>query len=753
MFECAGRSPRKEKIDVSLAVTGGGLAGVCAAIAAARRGVKVALIQDRPVLGGNASSEIRLWALGATSHMGNNNRWSREDGIIGEILTENLYRNREGNPVLLDALLLDKVLAEKNITLLLNTVVYKVSKKDERTVESLTAFNPQNDTQYTITAGMFIDASGDGTVAYQAGAAFRMGGEERDEFGESFSASDEYGELLGHSMFFYTKKCDHKVKFVAPGFALKDMSLVPKYETIKPDMWGCNYWWFEYGGTLDTVHDTEAIRQEITKVIYGAWDYIKNSGKFPEADNLTLEWVANIPGKRESRRFEGLYMLRQQDIIEQTVFEDAVAYGGWAIDLHPAKGLYSPLPSCSQYHSKGIYSIPLRCYIPKDLDNLLLAGRIISSSHIAFGSTRVMATCALGGQAVGEAAAVALRHGCTGAGLLKPEYLSELRQNLALGGQSVPGLRIDESLNLLSKAVISPSSTLELERLKGCGEYLTLSDSAAQMLPLEGGKAYSISVNVEARQETSLTVELAMSSKAANYTPDVCLESRTFSLSAGKSTLDIVFKAVLPDDRYAFLIFRRNPAVGIELCDSRISGILSVFNRQNLKVGNFGKQIPPEGTPFESFEFWCPERRPGGKNIALSISPAIKAFGAENLPGGLVRPGTSPNAWVARPDDTTASLTCSWAEDIGFKRIRIFLDSDFDHAMETVQWGHPEDRVPFCVQKIRVYGQDGKLIAAKEENHQSISEFRFDSPVSLRSMRFEFENTEAPVSVFGIYID
>lgn len=354
------RAFRHERLTAQLAVVGGGMTGVCTALAAARRGLSVVLVQDRPVLGGNASSEVRLWVLGATSHMGNNNRWAREGGIIDEIMVENTFRNREGNPVIFDTILLDKVLAEKNIRLLLDTVVYDVEKQGADRIAALLAFNPQNETRYRIEAPLFSDASGDGIAAYRAGAAYRFGAEEREEFGECFSPSDGYGELLGHTIYLYPKRTEHPVRFVPPSFALRPITAIPKYEQIDPSQHGCNYWWFEYGGQKDTIHDTGQIKLELWRVVYGAWDYIKNSGRFPEAENMTLEWVGTIPGKRESRRFEGLYMLSQRDIVEQRPFPDAVAYGGWAIDLHPAEGVYSPQPSCSQYHSKGIYPIPYR---------------------------------------------------------------------------------------------------------------------------------------------------------------------------------------------------------------------------------------------------------------------------------------------------------------------------------------------------------------------------------------------------------
>jgi len=304
-----------------LLVCGGGIAAVCCAITAARNGAKVAIVQDRPVLGGNASSEVRLWVLGATSHMGNNNRWAREGGIINEILLENLYRNREGNSILFDLVLIDKVQAEKNITLYLNTAIHTVNKKNKKNIKSIECFNAQNSTSYVLSAKLFADCTGDGIVAYNSGASFRMGAEEKEELSEGFALyKDKAGELLGHSMYFYVKNTGKKVRFIPPAFAHKDVqSAIPRLKNINPKEAGLSMWWFEWGGRLDTVHDTEKIRFELLKVVYGIWDYIKNSGNYPEMETYTLEWVSTIPGKRESRRFTGYYMLNQNDIVEQNI--------------------------------------------------------------------------------------------------------------------------------------------------------------------------------------------------------------------------------------------------------------------------------------------------------------------------------------------------------------------------------------------------------------------------------------------------
>src|SRR5690606_24559420 len=165
-FEEQGRLRHVATLSADLIVTGGGLSGVCAAITAARQGLEVVLVQDRPVLGGNASSEVRLWVLGATSHMGNNNRWAREGGVIDELLVENMYRNPEGNAILFDLVMLDKVIQEPNITLLLNTAVYEVEKEGPERIRALRAFCSQNATEYRLEANLFCDASGDGIVGF-----------------------------------------------------------------------------------------------------------------------------------------------------------------------------------------------------------------------------------------------------------------------------------------------------------------------------------------------------------------------------------------------------------------------------------------------------------------------------------------------------------------------------------------------------------------------------------------------------------
>lgn len=740
------RSLRHEELEFDYVIAGGGLTGVCSAITAARKGVSVALVQDRPVLGGNTSSEIRVWALGATSHMGNNNRWSREGGVIDEILVENLYRNKEGNPVLFDMLLMDKVLKEKNIRLFLNTTVIGLHKKDMRNIEWIEAFNSMNGTRYTLRGRIFADCTGDGTVGYLAGAAFRMGAEHPGIYNEGFAPDEEFGHLLGHSILFYYKDAGKKVGFHAPDFALKHAEKYverlkdPKYFT--PEQYGCKYWWLEYGGRFDTISDTETIKYELWKVAYGVWDYIKNSGKFPQADNLTLEWVGLIPGKRESRRFKGYYTLTQQDIIEQKEHPDAVAYGGWAIDLHPSDGVYSPLNACTQWHSKGVYQIPYRCYLTQDLDNMYVGGRCISASHVANGSVRVMCTSAAGGQAIGMAAALCIIDGCSPADFLDARNIVRLQAELVRTGHFIPGITVAPEGELTRSAVIGVSSEYVLDRLDDCGLRLPLRYSVAQMIPVERFVP-SVSVEAYARRGTRLEVELRSSSKPGNYTPDVIDRHLEYELNEGYNRLEVEFDFEYASARYVFICFKSNGDVELPLSDAEVSGITVVYNQINPAVSNYGKQTPPEGIGVDEFEFWCPKRRPDHRNLALGFTPGLDVFSARNLMNGCYRPYRGVNGWVASESDPEPTLRLSWESEKEMKGLRLYFDTDYDQALENIQMGHHESVCPLCISSYVVKGDDESELFKCEDNHQTINYIEFEKPYVGRQISIVFPERES----------
>lgn len=747
----SARSLFSENINADLVIVGGGVSGVCCAITAAREGLNVALVQDRPVLGGNASSEVRLWVLGATSHMGNNNRWAREGGVIGELLVENTYRNPQGNPIIFDAILLEKVIEEKNIRLFLNTAVFETTMGENSSIRSVRGFCSQSQTEYRFHAPYFCDASGDGVIAFLSGAAFRMGAESKEEFGEKFAPSKEYGELLGHSLYFYSKDTGRPVKFTAPSFALTDIKTIPRYKTFNLQDQGCKLWWIEYGGRLDTVKDTEQIKWELWKVVYGVWNYIKNSGEFPEAANYTLEWVGTIPGKRESRRFMGDYMLVQQDIVEQRQHEDAVSYGGWSIDLHPADGVFSELPGCNQWHSKGIYTIPYRSLYSKNIANLFLAGRIISASHVAFGSSRVMATSANSAQAVAVAAAIAKNKNILPRQVL--DHITELQQRLLKTGQFIPGVANEDPSDLVRKASLTASSEFQLKELSPSGERYPLADTGfAQMIPVSSGAFPEMYFDLCADEKTDLPVQLAVSSRKGNYTPDKILEEQILSLNEGKNHVTLKWNTEARENEYVYLILRKHPAVSACISDRRLTGVLSLFQAVNKAVSNTGVQTPQEDIGIDAFELWTPKRRPCGQNLAIGFSNPVYVYKADHVKNGFARPYLSPNAWVASPEDATPKIVLKWNETVSIQTIQLSFDTDFDHPMESVLMHHPDDVMPFCVRNYAVYDGTGRLLKKVSGNYQTRNILTFGEPVVTDTLVIECEHpsTLIPAGIFEI---
>ncbi|MDD4921958.1 MAG: FAD-dependent oxidoreductase, partial [Bacteroidales bacterium] len=505
---------------------------------------------------------------------------------------------------------------------------------------------------------------------------------------------------------------------------------------------------------LDTIGDNEKIKFELWKVVYGVWDYIKNSGNFSDVENLTLEWVGLIPGKRESRRFNGLYKINKNDIVRQHKFDDAVAFGGWAIDLHPADGVYSDLPGCLQYHSKGIYSIPYRCMMSKDIDNLFLAGRIISATHIAFGSTRVMATSAFSAQAVGMASAICLEKGLMPAQVLENGLIVELQQRLNVAGQSIPFVPINGAHNLATKSSISASSSNKLDCIRFNGGWKDLTFSMAQLLPLRKNIRYSFEVMVRASETTKLSVSLRRAKKRQNYTPDLIVSSKEIELKKGEELIRIEFDAVFPEDQYGFICFEANDSVAVRVSEDRITGVVSVFQKYNKSVAKSASQTPPEGIEVDAFDFWVPERRPEGYNVAMNIVPAIDASRPENVINGYLRPFISVNAWIADLKDLNPTLSFVWDKKISISEIILYFDTDYDHSMESVQMGHPERIMPFCVRNYVLKNDAGDIVYRKQGNYTTINSIKFDKALITSTLSIEVENPSEniPAAIFQVIV-
>ncbi|HHV60075.1 MAG TPA: FAD-dependent oxidoreductase [Clostridiaceae bacterium] len=474
--------PVKKHYDV--VVVGGGMSGLCAAIASARQGAKTALIHDRSVYGGNASSEVRLHVSGASCHWGKKN--AAETGILMELQLDNKYLNYNFNFSIWDGVLWSKVKNTENLDSYMNTTMDRVIS-DGAEIKSIQCYQMTTETRYEFTAGIFVDATGHGTLGYFAGAEYRVGREGREEFNEKYAPDKPDGKTMGNTLYFVARDTGKPVKFVKPSWAYtfdeshfkhryhgetvvyhdaddvvvldKDADyenysdkLVEKYDVQS------GYWWIELGGDWDDIiKQAEDIRYELYKIVYGVWDHIKNGGDHG-AENYELVWVGTVAGTRESRRLVGDYILTEHDIVNNVIHEDGVAYGGWPMDEHIAGGFAAKGEIPSMVRSfDGFYSIPYRCYYSKNIKNLMMAGRNISASKIAMGSTRVMGTCAIGGEAVGTAAAMAVKAGCTPREFGQI-YIQELRQELLKNDCYIMGLKNMDEKDMARTATVTATS-------------------------------------------------------------------------------------------------------------------------------------------------------------------------------------------------------------------------------------------------------------------------------------------------------
>lgn len=402
-----------------LVVVGGGIAGTCAAISASRMGLKVALIQDRPVLGGNNSSEIRVHLMGDVDK----NHYPKLGRIVREMDNGDPGNGNPDAKEYGDARKTAIVKGERNISLFLNTHVYKVEKSGDKIVAVIGRDIATNkETRFTGT--FFSDCTGDGTIGELAGAEFRMGRESKAETGESLAADKADNFTLGTSNLWASLERDTVSSFPETPWAMQ-FSDEYHIDEAKAD------WQWETGfGNFNTITDAEKIRDHNLRAIYGNWSYLKKN-KAAKYAKRELAWVAYIGGKRESRRLMGDHVLNQMDIQEGKQYPDGTVTATWTIDLHFPDERNKKYFEGQEFfagtkHIKvAPYTIPYRCLYSKNISNLFMAGRNISTTHVAFGSTRVMRTCGMMGEVVGFAAYLTKKYNTSPRGVYQ-EYLPEL---------------------------------------------------------------------------------------------------------------------------------------------------------------------------------------------------------------------------------------------------------------------------------------------------------------------------------------
>ncbi len=660
-----------KKLKYDTVVCGGGMAGICAAVASARHGLKTALIQNRSVLGGNGSSEMTIDINGAAYNGNSPSVYAAETGIINEIKMMLAYYGSR------DIAFFEIVYGEENLTLYLETQVDKVHMNSGE-IEAVEAHGLMDERAYMIYGDVFIDCTGDGTIGSMAGIPYMRGRESRNEFNESLAPEQSDNYTMGHSILLFADDMGEKVEFHRPQFAYditkteiyKDMMRPESIRRI-PDYRGgryCGFWWVEYGGQVDTIDDHGDITLELRKIVYGIWDYIKNSGKFKNVDNLKLTYVTPIAGKRESRRFKGDYILTQNDIDNKTEFSDSVCTGGWAMDIHAPLGIYDTAPATVWNYVGGMYEMPFSMLYSPALNNLMFAGRNVSATHAAFGSARVQATGAAEGQAVGTAAYLCKKYGVSPQ-TVRNDYIDELQELLLKSDQTILGRRfkgdsgIENNIQITAKNSKYENSVSEglvsLER-----EYMLA-------VPVKGKKLDEIKIGVKNNGEkTSLKVKLYKGRRPENYIPEEY---------AGEFETEIPEQydgwiALCPDaecggDSKVYMEFCKNDMLSLYATDKDINGAVTFLK---------GKPLTSTSAYSSEYQYHKIQHFHNSlKNICFKdVSPEMNdIYSAQNLTDGMSRPYGLPEVWLAPLGE---KLNCTYNEPVYVESIEFVFDNELD---------------------------------------------------------------------------
>jgi hypothetical protein len=713
-----GEIDMNKKLECDLLVAGGGIAGMCAAIAAARKGLSVVLINDRSVLGGNASSEISVGISGASHHGLNPAIYAKETGIVEEIRLRLLKYQQGGGYgkfAALDAVFFDMIYNEKNICLLLNTLVYGCEVSN-RKINIVYARHSVNNNVYEISAQSFVDATGNGTLAYEAGAEYRIGREGKDEFGEFWAPDKADDFTMGNSIYFETEDAGEEVPFKAPDFA-HDISKMDFLKDInKPENFrglSCHgpHWAYEFGGQIDILNDHDETELELRKLIYGIWDYVKNSGKYPQAKTRRLKRVFAKAGTRESRRFIGDYILNENDIENKLNFKDSVAMGGWPMDIHAPLGIYDTLPASNFVSVTGTYNIPFRCLYSKDIDNLYLAGRNISATHIALGSTRVMATCGALGQAVGTAAYLGRKYNALPREIYK-NYIDELQTILIDDDQSV--LHIKEEIK---PAGVSASSVKKYENISA-DDYLCLERDYALAVMADSERIDSIKIKLRCNKNTLLKYKLYTGIHPETYLMETLKKTLCIKLEKGFDDWVLLpIEIPVGADGKIYIVFEENRDIEIAVSERRTMGAVTMrmHKRDNCDKKNHDSvPLNEEKTGYTHCDHHYEKKR----NILFKdILPGQNVFAPCNVINGYSRPYKTQNLWLADMDKPQ-TLTVIPRECTDVEELTVIFDNRLD-----IDEG---SQLPSSLARefdIKIYHSEGVYTISEKDNYKRLVKY------------------------------
>jgi hypothetical protein len=706
--------------------------------------------------------------------------YSRETGLVEELFLNNLLRNPTWNPEGWNLELETLVRSEPNLDIYLNTAACDLETSDagtdpdgspQRRIVSVKAYCAMAETWYVFRAPFFADCSGDGILGSLSGARYRYGVEARAEFDEPMCPETPTQETMGMSLQLRARDAGRPMPFVKPGWV--DLTLGegdfgpyrPVNEHFFPDTGG--FWWLEWGGELDTVHDTLRIKDEVQRITLAVWDYLKN--RSPLSERLVtyeLDWMGAVPGKRESRRFEGDHILTMGDVDGQADFPDAVAYGGWGFDHHPPGGFHDKDNPSTHRYLRGPHNIPLRSLYSRNVTNLFLAGRNISASHYALSSTRVMLTCAQLGEAVGAAATHAGRACRDLRELLRPHLTSAVQHDLLRADHHIHGHAASLPDDIAGEAAVTASSTYAFDAAAASWGTETLTGPRMQLLAIASERVDGVRLHVDVTSPTELAYHFHQGPENASTYPEERLMTGRISLSAGEGQ-----RVMLPIDcaigrpGWHFLVFVENPDVRLHVVESPPGSLryyprpedpirpnpFSTWTLRSLPIGQ-RRATDADGAAVLAPQ-WSEHalRRRElshflGFAYACEVLPAQHLHGPSNLVNAHSRPTNLPNLWVSAPTgfERPEWVSLEWPESRDITGVQVLFDSALHFHFGQSWQGYPVRAVPTLVREYRILAclDDGNEVTVAEVRDNHLRNRRHEARIrGVRSVRLECLST------------
>ncbi len=726
-------------------VCGGGIPGVCAAITAARNDVQVALTEQRPVLGGNSSSLALVPPHGAAAMW--HSREAREGGLLEELLQEYAYRSPlADNRCIWDLILKEWCEREPHLDLYLNARLASAVANDNR-IRSVTITQMSTETEFTFEAPLFIDATGDAFLADAVGAELRIGREGRSEFGERLAPEQGDDKTLPSALYMIAHRRSQPAPFNPPPWVPRHKScelfphrphVIDKFAKGKAITEDASiiqlFWWCSLGGERDTIKDNEAIYQDLVKEAMGIWDHLKNHCTPETREALKYyeaAWWSPFPLRRESRRVMGDHILIESDIFEPQLFKDRVSYGGWPVDVHPPEGIYSKEPPCDQTFVNELYSIPFGTMYSRNVSNLMLAGRCISTSHVAMGSIRVMNTLGAAAQAIGMASAICIENKVDPR-QVKTDFIEQLQQRLLKADLHIIALPNLDPDDLALKASVTASSSLELKADR-CDGYLELTYDLAQQLPVSNDRVDTISLPLKSTREDDCTIEVTayLSNTLGRFDNKTPAFKGELSIKAGEEKwfeLDVnlnletesLLWICLGEQKGVYWAYSDFEAIGTRFA-ARFNGDLTAPpSHGKARVApvtddwfpiNHNGRLPQELHEWTSNTVGMKYDRKVRATLSHRITPPSSPYSPANATNGISRSETWPNKWIS---DSSQSLpqhiSLKWDAPQRINTIHLTFDTDLDAPDRCYGWPREEHRfvfpVPECIRDYRILSKD-----------------------------------------------